>query len=965
MIFEMYNSYGTNDDFNRFLKDNYLVKDDLYSEQNKTATCPVKPPPGTPATAITIQAQQTFVASYINQETPFRGLLLWHGLGSGKSCSAIQISNRFPNKEKTIIVPAALVKNFQNDYPKCGDQKTIFNQGKTSTKITHGPAGTSERITAKTDISDVPLYSKFMVFTSNGNANTYSQRDPPIFEDRLIIIDESQLLIERISNALFKRAGLQTVIDRCNAILADPTITPEAKIACEATIGKNTRLLVENRHFVDLYEDLRRVEKSRIVCLSGTPISSNPIELAIVFNIIHGDIVYWNIAGFANVNAFIAAIADPRDKEIIENNIDLKRSIFSLTSCTLFKHPYDFINSSGGIQYNPSLTCIHDVFENALRQFSPVRTTTLLFDTTNPNVMTTTTPAEFKHKITGLSSYFGNIQKLLPTVTLTDNVTELFRTNPNLYKYGIGRSNNSTDLYEIKYLNMSPLSVEVQQFERVLPDAYIIKKIAKAARFFSNTEQFVYPGLVEWFTKYRSVTTTVPQRPRIEQTDEEKKQSNERRAEISHSPNMKELLKQARDKLDKRAAEATAFTKAFQVPAPVEMNPYMNEQTLKEMTDREKEAATFAKDLRMRKALDGPLPLSGIGSVDTYSNTEPFLEATQMVKNIWNKTDFLKLRSEFDVRDPGCKLMNYSPKMFDIINCIMQNPDEIHLIYSEYLQVNIPLIRALQANGFEEYRDESDVAISTIPDGNRYMFYTGTSETTASEKEESVAFSRFLLDSYEGKASDRRDDLLDKFNSGVNSTGQKVRVIIINSAAAEGITIKNVRYVHLLHIPPNMSKLFQIIGRAIRNCTHEALPESKRTVKPILYLSIVDEPKYTNIIDTNAMIVPYLNTVKEATIDCLFNKKIVPTQECFIDGTGTSTSHTPWIGYTTVERPKGSLSAMTSAASTPPSTPPPLRRSSRRMPGGYRTRKHARKTHKVGNKHKNTRKNIRRTRRTI
>ena len=117
------------------------------------------------------------------------------------------------------------------------------------------------------------------------------------------------------------------------------------------------------------------------------------------------------------------------------------------------------------------------------------------------------------------------------------------------------------------------------------------------------------------------------------------------------------------------------------------------------------------------------------------------------------------------------------------------------------------------------------------------MFYTGTGIADADFSREDVQFIRFLKDETEGKSKKDRDKLLKNFNSRPNKLGEKVQVIIINSAAAEGITIKNVRFVHLLHLPPNMSKVFQIIGRAIRNCTHQSLDVNERTVTPILYLS--------------------------------------------------------------------------------------------------------------------------------
>jgi len=179
----------------------------------------------------------------------------------------------------------------------------------------------------------------------------------------------------------------------------------------------------------------------------------------------------------------------------------------------------------------------------------------------------------------------------------------------------------------------------------------------------------------------------------------------------------------------------------------------------------------------------------------------------------------------------------------------------------------------------------------------RYMFYTGTSKTEPyKQNSDEQYFQKFLIDSGEGKSNDNRDILLKNFNSVYNSSGQRVQVIIINSAA-EGITIKNVRYVHLLHLPSNMSKIFQIIGRAIRNCTHQALAESERTVTPILYLGKYDEYKYENMIAVNRGNIPFLNILKETTIDCLLNQK-KPTQKCYItEDNMYSFPSEVWVGF--------------------------------------------------------------------
>ena len=50
---------------------------------------------------------------YINAVTPYRGVLLYHGLGSGKSCSSIAIAEGLKHtRQVTVFTPASLRTNY-------------------------------------------------------------------------------------------------------------------------------------------------------------------------------------------------------------------------------------------------------------------------------------------------------------------------------------------------------------------------------------------------------------------------------------------------------------------------------------------------------------------------------------------------------------------------------------------------------------------------------------------------------------------------------------------------------------------------------------------------------------------------------------------------------------------------------------------------------------------------------------
>ena len=72
---------------------------------------------------------QKIVRDYLNVYTPYRGLLLYHGLGSGKTCSSIAIAEGFKSSKRIIIMtPASLRTNYIQELKKCGDYLYKTNQ---------------------------------------------------------------------------------------------------------------------------------------------------------------------------------------------------------------------------------------------------------------------------------------------------------------------------------------------------------------------------------------------------------------------------------------------------------------------------------------------------------------------------------------------------------------------------------------------------------------------------------------------------------------------------------------------------------------------------------------------------------------------------------------------------------------------------------------------------------------------
>jgi hypothetical protein len=152
-----------------------------------------------------------------------------------------------------------------------------------------------------------------------------------------------------------------------------------------------------------------------------------------------------------------------------------------------------------------------------------------------------------------------------------------------------------------------------------------------------------------------------------------------------------------------------------------------------------------------------------------------------------------------------------------------------------------------------------------------------------------------------------------------NTMGEIIKVLMITSSGAEGISLKNVRYVHITEPYWHPVRIEQVIGRARRICSHQELPAELRTVTVFLYLMTfsqkqlksddtielrlhdksrkddvtpvsTDETLYEIATAKEAVATNILKAVKEASIDCALHLKSNASEklQCFQFGSNDS-----------------------------------------------------------------------------
>lgn len=172
--------------------------------------------------------------------------------------------------------------------------------------------------------------------------------------------------------------------------------------------------------------------------------------------------------------------------------------------------------------------------------------------------------------------------------------------------------------------------------------------------------------------------------------------------------------------------------------------------------------------------------------------------------------------SKYTITDPSVlttELEKYSSKLYALLQNVKRSPGNV-FIFSNYVSFGgTSLLRQLLlANGYTEYHGKR-----TASSGERSATFTVFDESTSAETRE----------------QHRRI-----FNSPQNKYGEIIKIIIGSPIISEGITLKNVRQVHILEPSWNMSRINQTIGRAVRNYSHHDLPEEERAVEIYKYVSV-------------------------------------------------------------------------------------------------------------------------------
>ena len=218
----------------------------------------------------------------------------------------------------------------------------------------------------------------------------------------------------------------------------------------------------------------------------------------------------------------------------------------------------------------------------------------------------------------------------------------------------------------------------------------------------------------------------------------------------------------------------------------------------------------------------------------------------------------------------------YSGKINNICKSILGSEGVI-LIYSQYIDGGlVPIALALESMGLR--RAGGRPSLFKVPQADEI---DAISFKTREQSTKGVVFSTASYVMITGDKALSPDNVADlKISTNIdNKDGKKVKVILISQAGSEGLDFKFIRQVHVLEPWYNMNRIEQIIGRAVRTCSHKDLPFLMRNVQIFLYGSIMSRDReeaadmyvYRLAELKSVQIGIVSRALKEIAIDCILN----------------------------------------------------------------------------------------------
>ncbi len=759
--------------------------------------------------SVNLFPHQKFIKDYIQFDSPYRGLLLYHGLGSGKSCSSIAAAELLMNHMDVIVMlPASLRGNYINEIKKCGRQ--YYNMKQRWVFIPTDTFSSNVQEVADLVKIDKELLDKhgglWLPFNESGKKPNFIGMSSAT----------QKQVIEQVDNIITNRFrfinynGLKTT--NITEMMKSGNPFDGKCIVVDEIHNLISRIVNGGKIGSALYKLLMSAKGCKLILLSGTPIINYPYEISYLINLLTGPQYKYIINVLTGSDDDMDTVMNKILNELPEiDNVNITETSKEKKTLTITILPrgfkYDNRKSLLVKRYASSSSAKDD--NEIIQEFISLLK---------------------KHNIT-----------LINKKIITKEYKSLPEDDKEFNKYFV-------DMEQGKIINPRLFSRHVlgtvSYYSTYSPELYPKWEIEETNELMTDHQFHLY------------------ERARIEERKKESKsKSNKDTGNI-----FKDTGHVYR--FYSRALCNFVFPEDIKRPYP-SMTFLKNE--IDDDEDNMKNLEKFAKDTDEEK---------------TKNKQKEYDTLLQQVLDKLNNSDHLKLDN----------IGKYSPKFKKIIERVNEIKGT-SLVYSQFRRVEGLgiLSLALNKNGWAEFKirkgkdGEWDIDIAeedmTKP---KYIVFTGNNEETQ------VLLKIFNSDR-ENMPAKIRDKLQELSVDGQvnNKQGSIIKLLMITQSGAEGISLKNVRSVHVLEPYWNYIRIDQVIGRAVRTCSHTELPPADRNVKVFIYnlkftaeqlassftirtqdkSNTTDEHIY-NLAKKKATIVNMLlEHVKKSSVDCALNAK--------------------------------------------------------------------------------------------
>lgn len=272
-------------------------------------------------------SQQRLIRDFMQFNAPFRGILLYHGLGVGKTCASIAAAEGFIERHKKVVVlvPASIAQNYKNEILRCA---SIGNpQAKLWSLAADVPANkdhpTVKRIM---DVYGIPFSTVkrhhshlWLPFITDGVH--YSRRkvawDTLSETDRTAINEFMMDYIESRYTFISYNGITGKGVDALGAAPFD-----DAFIVMDEAHNFISRVTNGGKVARRLFKLIMESKRSKMIFLSGTPVINHPFELSVLLNLIRGPMEIYSYtpqnAADANLPAAEAALVHAGVRKYID-----------------------------------------------------------------------------------------------------------------------------------------------------------------------------------------------------------------------------------------------------------------------------------------------------------------------------------------------------------------------------------------------------------------------------------------------------------------------------------------------------------------------------------------------------------------------------------------------------------------------------------------------------------------------